>query len=139
MTMFNQRSAADIGRVVLAAVVVAALTGTQLITDRVRAAEGSPVESSSVTNDNASVSLLANHHYNSAAERANDALMITEVESALVNDGLTQGAPIVVDCDHGKILLTGVMKSSQDATRAGKIAARSPGVIAVKNQLTWHQ
>jgi osmotically-inducible protein OsmY len=34
--------------------------------------------------------------------------------------------------------LSGVMKSAQDAQHAGNIAARAPGVVAVKNQLSWH-
>ena len=64
--------------------------------------------------------------------------MVTEVKSALANDGLANDSPIVIDCDHGKILLSGVMKSAADAKRAGEIASSTPGVVAVKNRLTWH-
>ena len=105
---------------------------------QVRAAEGKSVESSSVTTDNESASLEGHHHYQSPADRANDALLITEVKSALAEDGVAEDSPIVVDCDHGKILLSGIMKSAQDAQHAGNIAANAPGVAGVKNQLTWH-
>lgn len=109
-----------------------------MLAAQVRAEQGSPAESSSVATENDSVSLEAHHQYKNSAERANDALLITEVKSALADDGVADDSPIVVACDHGKILLSGVMKSAQDAKHAGKIAAGAPGVIAVKNQLTWH-
>jgi osmotically-inducible protein OsmY len=114
------------------------LAGTQMIVGRVQAEETKSAQSTSVTTDNGSVSLEAHHHYQSAADRANDALLITEVKSALAEDGVADDSPILVDCDHGKILLSGVMKSAEDAKRAGNIAASAPGVVAVKNQLTWH-
>ena len=95
-------------------------------------------ESSSVTREHDSASLEGHHHYNSEAERANDALLKTEVKTSLADDGVAEDSAVVVDCDHGKILLSGVMKSAEDAKHAGDIAARAPGVIAVKNQLTWH-
>jgi osmotically-inducible protein OsmY len=136
--MVNLRSGAQYGRLLLVAAVAGILAGTQMRAGKVRAEEGKSVESSSITTDNDSVNLEAHHHYQSAAERANDALLITEVKSALADDGVAEGSPIVVDCDHGKILLSGVMKSVKDAKRAGNIAASAPGVVTVKNQLTWH-
>jgi len=116
----------------------AILAGTQVLASWVQADETKAVESNSSATSNDSVSLEAHHHYQSAADRANDALLITEVKSALADDGVADNSPILVDCDHGKILLTGVMKSAEDAKRAGNIAASAPGVVAVKNQLTWH-
>lgn len=136
--MFSLRAAAQSGRLVLVAVVAGILAGTQMLAGQVRAEEGKSAESRSVTTENDSVNLEAHHHYQSAADRANDALLITEVKSALADDGVAEDSPIVVDCDHGKILLSGVMKSAEDAKRAGNIAASAPGVVAVKNQLTWH-
>jgi osmotically-inducible protein OsmY len=64
--------------------------------------------------------------------------LITEVKSSLADDGVACDVAIVVDCDHGMILLSGVMKSTQDAKRAGDIAAGAQGVSAVNNQLIWH-
>lgn len=135
--MLKLCSAAKYGKLVLAAAVAGAMAGTPVFAGQVQAETGAPVESSSITTDKASASLESHHHYNSPAGRANDALMITEVASALIKDGIARGNPIIVDCDHGKILLTGVVKSSAEAMRAGNIAAREPGVVAVTNRLTW--
>ena len=120
--MFNRRSAAKCKRLVLVAAAVGMLLGAraQLLGDQVQAEDGKSVESSSVTTDRDSVNLETHHHHQSAAERANDALLITEVKKALANDGVVKDSPIVVDCDHGKILLSGVMKSAEDAKRTGK-------------------
>jgi len=90
------------------------------------------------SSDKATASLESHHHYASPAERANDAMLTTQVKSALADSGIAADSPIVVDCDHGKILLIGVLKSSDDAKRAGQIAANTPGVRAVDNRLTWH-
>ncbi len=136
--MFNPRSAPKCGSLVLVTAVAGALAVSQMPAGQVRAEEGNSVESSSVTTEHESANLEGHHHYQSPANRANDALLITEVKSALAEDGVVQDSAIVVDCDHGKILLSGVMKSAQDAQHAGNIAARAPGVVAVKNQLSWH-
>jgi osmotically-inducible protein OsmY len=45
---------------------------------------------------------------------------------------------VAVDCDHGKIMLSGVVKSARDAKHAGDIAAAAQGVTGVNDQLTWH-
>jgi osmotically-inducible protein OsmY len=129
--MSNSGSTANRGTMVLIAAVALILAGTQMFAGRAQADEAKSTESDSTTTEN-------DHHYQSAAERANDALLITEVKSALADDGVADGSAILVDCDHAKILLTGVMKSAADAKRAGSIAASAPGVVAVKNQLTWH-
>jgi osmotically-inducible protein OsmY len=86
-----------------------------------------------------SVQTSARHHYQSPAERAKDDLLITEVKSDLAEDGVTDDYPVAVDCDHGKIRLSGVIASAEDARRAGEIAAGAPGVVAVVNQLTWRK
>ena len=136
--MSNSGSTANRGTMVLMAALAVILAGTQMFAGRAQADGAKSTESDSTTTENDSVSLDAHHHYQSAAERANDALLITEVKSALADDGVADGSAILVDCDHAKILLTGVMKSAADAKRAGSIAASAPGVVAVKNQLTWH-
>ncbi|MBF6561083.1 MAG: BON domain-containing protein [Candidatus Binataceae bacterium] len=98
---------------------------------------GNPTTTSSITTSKESAHLAADHHYQSPAGRANDALLITEVKVALANDGMFTDHPVVVDCDHGKILLSGIVNSAQDAQHAAKLAAREPGVAGVNNQLTW--
>ncbi len=125
--------------IALAAIATVALmlAGIQLPASAAYAAEGDSVDSSVVT-EHDSAHLEGHHHYLSSADRANDALLITEVKSALAEDGVAEESAIVVDCDHGRILLSGVMKSAADARHAGDIAAGADGVLAVKNQLTWH-
>jgi hypothetical protein len=124
-------------RTALATFAIASLIGGGLVAANARAEPGTTDSSSSASRENDSVNVTAEHHYNSPAERAHDDLLITEVKSALARDGVTENYPVAVDCDHGRILLSGVVKSAQDAKHAGDIAAAAQGVTGVKNQLTW--
>jgi len=123
-------------RTVLSAFAIGSIVG--LFAVNVCADPGATDSSNSVSREHDSVNVAAEHHYNSPAERANDALLITEVKSALAEDGVTDNYPVAVDCDHGKVLLSGVVKSARDAKHAGEIAGAAQGVTGVKNQLTWH-
>ena len=122
----------------MATLAIALLIGGGLFAGNACSDPGSTDSSNSAYRENDSVNVKAEHHYNSPAERANDALLITEVKSALAHDGVADGYLVAVDCDHGKILLSGVVKSAQDAKRAGDIAAAAEGVTGVTDQLTWH-
>jgi osmotically-inducible protein OsmY len=124
-------------RTAVASLALALLVGGGLFTADARAEPGT-TDSNSASRENDSVNVKAEHHYNSPAERANDDLLITEVKSALAQDGVADGYLVAVDCDHGKILLSGVVKSARDAKHAGDIAAAAPGVTGVTDQLTWH-
>ena len=117
---------------------IGALVGGGLFAANARAETDTTAASNSASRENDSVNVRAEHHYNSPAERANDALLITEVKSALADDGVADNYLVAVDCDHGKVLLSGVVKSAEDARHAGDIAAAAQGVTGVKNQLTWH-
>ncbi len=123
-------------RTVLSAFAIGSIVG--LFAVNVWADPPATDSSNSVSREHDTVNVAAEHHYNSPAERANDALLITEVKSALADDGVTDNYPVAVDCDHGKVLLSGVVKSARDAKHAGEIAAAAQGVTGVKNQLTWH-
>jgi hypothetical protein len=79
----------------------------------------------------------AEHHYNSPAERANDDLLITEVKSSLADQGISDGYPVEVDCDHGTIQLSGMVASADEAKAAQALALNTKGVVAVQNKLTW--
>ncbi len=136
--MFNFRSAVKSISTAIAIAAALVFAGAQIFPAPARAAENNAVDSGYVNTEHDSAHLVGHHHYGSSAERANDALLITEVKSALAEDGVADGSAIVVDCDHGSILLSGIMRSAHDARRAGHIAAAVPGVLAVKNQLTWH-
>jgi hypothetical protein len=123
-------------RTTVPALAVALFIGGGLFAANVRA-QPATTDSNSAFRRNDSVKVNAEHHYNSPAERANDALLITEVKNALANDGVADGYPVAVDCDHGKVMLSGVVKSAQDAKHAGDIAAAAEGVTGVNDQLTW--
>ncbi len=91
----------------------------------------------SLTVEHDEVQTSAEHIYNSPAERANDVLLITEVKNSLAKNGISDGYPVVVDCDHGTVELSGVVASADAARRAALIAYNTQGVIGVKNKLTW--
>ena len=112
------------------------LAGSLVIPRQVRSQENT-TDSNMVSRQDERVQTSASHHYQNPAERAQDALLITEVKSDLAKDGVADDQPVAVDCDHGKIRLSGVIGSAEDAQRAGSIAAGAPGVVAVLNQLTW--
>jgi osmotically-inducible protein OsmY len=122
----------------LAIFAIGSVIGGGLLAVNAFAEQGTTASSNSSSRENDSVNVRAEHHYNSPAERANDALLITEVKSALADDGVADNYVVAVDCDHGKVLLSGVVKSAEDARHAGDLAAAAQGVTGVKNQLTWH-
>jgi osmotically-inducible protein OsmY len=92
---------------------------------------------SSVTKETEQVHSTGVHHYQDPAEEAHDAMLITRVKTALATDGVANGHPVEVDCDHGVARLTGVVGSADDARHAAQIAANVPGVTGVDNKLTW--
>jgi osmotically-inducible protein OsmY len=103
------------------------------------AASGTKTTHSSVALDKDSAATVQHHRYNSDAERAQDDLLITEVKSALAEDGISNGYPVEVDADHGTVTLSGVVKSADDVKAAAGDAAAVRGVVAVKNQLQPHK
>src|SRR5271154_338378 len=107
-------------RKVLSAVAIGSIVG--LFAVNVFADSGATDSSDSVSREHDSVNVAAEHHYNSPAERANDALLLPEVKSALADGGVTDNNVVAVDCDHGKGLLRVVVKSARDAKHAGEIA-----------------
>lgn len=77
------------------------------------------------------------HSYSSEAARANDAMLITEVKSALSKSGVTKNQAVVVDCDHGTVTLAGAVASASAAHQAVQIASAVQGVRSVNSKLTW--
>ena len=77
--------------------------------------------------------------YATPADRANDALLITEVKTALANDGVTDGYPITVGADHGLVVLTGVLGSQDDIQHAISVARSADGVKSVQSRLTMEK
>ena len=103
-----------------------------------KAQPGQMVQHSEVSLQKDSAAAIGHHRYANDAERARDDLLITEVKSALAEDGISDNYPVEVDADHGTITLSGVVASKDDVRAAAEDAAQVHGVIAVKNQLRPH-
>lgn len=78
----------------------------------------------------------ATHHYSSAADEAQDALLIVKVKAAIADEGLADDYPLTVDADHGRVTLAGVLASPEDVQRAAILVAGIDGVKGVNNRLT---
>jgi osmotically-inducible protein OsmY len=93
--------------------------------------------SQSMSNEQEHLQTVQKHHYNSPADRAQDALLITEVKSALADDGVADGHAVEVDCDHGQVRLSGAVESAAAAKHAEELASSVHGVSGVDNRLIW--
>jgi len=109
------------------------LATPQLETPKVEAPMLEASKKVHITKDQAAV--LAHHHYGSPAERAMDALIMTEIAAALSDEGLTDDYPIVIDSDHGVVTLSGVLPTREDIRRAVEIAQSADGVVGVRNKI----
>ncbi|HLW69092.1 MAG TPA: BON domain-containing protein [Candidatus Binataceae bacterium] len=90
----------------------------------------------SVQSEQLSASSTQHTIYASPADRAKDALIITEVKSTLADDGVTDDYPVTVGAAHGVVTLTGVLASQQDIDHAIVLARNCDGVKSVQNKLT---
>ena len=90
----------------------------------------------SIQSENLSAHSEQHTVYASPADRANDALLITEVKASLAEDGVAEGYPITVDAAHGVVTLTGVLGSRQDVAHAMVLARGCDGVKDVQSRLT---
>lgn len=57
------------------------------------------------------------------------------IEDRIEADERIEGAQIDASTDDGVVVLAGTVQSERDATLAGRIAAGTPGVVAVLNEL----
>lgn len=80
---------------------------------------------------------VGHHYYASPADQAQDALLITEVKSALANHGPGNFYAITVDADHGTVILTGEVPNRAAAARIKQLAAACDGVTGVRANLDW--
>lgn len=95
------------------------------------------VTSQSVREQDLSAHSAAKHHYNSPAERAEDALLMVKVKAAIADSGIADNYPLTVDADHGRVTLTGVLASRDDVQAALQIVSGVDGVKGINNRLTW--
>ena len=126
---------------IIAAGVVTGVLAAALSLPTARAQQNSSaaksVTSSSMTKETEQVHNEGVHHYSNPAEEAEDAALITKVKTALAIDGVANGHPVEVDCDHGVARLSGVVDSADDAKHAAQVVANVPGVAGVDNKLSW--
>jgi osmotically-inducible protein OsmY len=117
---------------IFATAAVAAAGGIALAQD-----QGPKVtNNASIQSENLSAHSEQDTVYASPADRANDALLITEVKASLAEDGVAEGYPITVDAAHGVVTLTGVLGSRQDVAHAIVLARSCDGVKDVQSRLT---
>ena len=132
-----------VNKQIVTGVIAGLLVGTlSFATARAQQASPSTTPPNAVTNSSTilekeNVHTEGVHHYQDAAEEAEDAALITKVKTALATDGVANGHPVEVDCDHGVARLSGVVASADDAKHAARVAAAVPGVTGVDNKLTW--
>ncbi len=66
-----------------------------------------------------------------------DSMISSRVKARLLADEFVNGMKIDVDTIQQVVILTGVLDTASERRIAGDIARATPGVIRVKNQLTW--
>ena len=67
------------------------------------------------------------------------ASIVNNVRLMLASDYDLSRAAIAVEVEHGKVVLSGTVKSVEDKQRAGKLASMAAGVRDVINELRSHQ
>lgn len=70
-----------------------------------------------------------------AATYVDDRAITTAVKAKLIEDKSTGGLSINVDTLNGEVALSGFAKSQTEKDQAGRIAASTKGVRAVRNNL----
>lgn len=68
-------------------------------------------------------------------EQVDDAVLLTNVKTALVADPATEGNEINVDVNRGIVQLNGFVDSDNEKSTAGKLARNVDGVKDVENNL----
>lgn len=74
-------------------------------------------------------------HRETAGQYANDKEIAARIKTALYADPTTKGTEISVQSLRGEVQLSGFVQSQAAKERAGQIAASTPGVVRVYNNL----
>lgn len=77
----------------------------------------------------------ATHHRTSPESYVDDNTLSAKIKSDLLRDPNIQGTAITVTAYQRQVQLTGYVATPQEKERAGLIAASTPGVAAVRNDL----
>jgi hyperosmotically inducible protein len=70
-----------------------------------------------------------------AGQYAKDKEIAARIKTALYGDPVTKGTEIEVQSLRGQVQLSGFVDSAASKERAGQIAASTPGVVTVYNNL----
>jgi hyperosmotically inducible protein len=70
-----------------------------------------------------------------AGTALDDTTLTARIKTALAGDPSVAATRINVDVDHGRVMLTGTAKSTEEARRAKDVASRVPGVKAVESHI----
>jgi len=71
-----------------------------------------------------------------ADKPANDDVIVDQVRVKLAGDAIVKGGGLAVDAKNGVVTLSGVVATSKQKDRAGKVAAKVKGVKQVVNNIT---
>jgi hyperosmotically inducible protein len=77
----------------------------------------------------------ATHTEETARSSANDQTLATKIKTDLVHDPSVNGTELKVTALNGEVQLSGFVDSQAAKERAGQIAASTPGVVKVDNNL----
>jgi hypothetical protein len=83
-----------------------------------------------------SVTMLAIALVIGCSSKANDAALVTSIQSQMFSDQQLRGASLQVTSDHGQVTLDGIVPSDRARLDAFKIATQTPGVGKVNDQMT---
>ena len=75
------------------------------------------------------------HHQETASAYAKDKEIAARIKTALYADPTVKGTEVKVTSLNGQVQLSGFVDSEQAKERAGQIAASTPGVVKVYNNL----
>lgn len=70
------------------------------------------------------------------SSRPNDATVVTKIQSQMFSDQQLKDASLQVTSNHGEVTLSGMVRSDAARLDAYKIAAQTPGVSKVTDQMT---
>jgi osmotically-inducible protein OsmY len=83
----------------------------------------------------ASLGCASTQKHESTGQYVDDAVITTKVKAAIFNEASLKTLQISVKTFRGQAQLSGFVDSAQSANKAGEVAERVEGVVAVRNDL----
>jgi hyperosmotically inducible periplasmic protein len=72
----------------------------------------------------------------STGEYMDNSMITSKIKSAYMQDPVVKGGDVSVESFKGTVMLSGFVDTPEQKARAEEIAAKTTGVVAVKNNLT---